>query len=195
MVAKTKVKRHRTEKYWGRPVSGFGDVNAQMLIVGLAPAAHGANRTGRMFTGDSSGDWLTRALFENSFASQPDSTHKNDGLVLHNTYITAAVRCAPPENKPTREEFDNCFAYLENELEILHNTKVIICLGRIAHLTVCKLLGIKMQFAHGKSFETEKFRIICSYHPSRQNTQTGRLSWNQWNMIFQTAQSYLSSQA
>ncbi len=193
-IAKEKVKRFKDEKYWGRPLTGFGDVNARLLILGLAPAAHGGNRTGRMFTGDSSGDWLAKAMYENGFASKPSSLGINDGLRLVDAYVTASVRCAPPQNKPTREEFENCFPYLIKELSILKQVSVIVCLGRIAFDTCCKLLNIKdIDFAHGKSFTHKNLTIICSYHPSRQNTQTGRLKWNQWLMIFAKARKILDN--
>ncbi len=191
-VAHKKVKRFNNESYWGRPLVGFGDFHAQLLIIGLAPAAHGGNRTGRMFTGDSSGDWLVKALYENGFASQPTSLRANDGLRLVDAYITASVRCAPPKNKPTREEFENCFPYLIEEFSLLRKVKVIVCLGRIAFDTCCKLLHITgVGFAHGKSFTHQHLTIICSYHPSRQNTQTGRLTWKQWTMIFAKARKFL----
>jgi uracil-DNA glycosylase len=191
-VAKTKVKRFNDERYWGRPLTGFGDSHARLLIIGLAPAAHGGNRTGRMFTGDSSGDWLAKALYENGFASQPASLRADDGLRLVDAYITASVRCAPPQNKPTKEEFENCFPYLIEELSLLKEIKVIVCLGRIAFDTCCKLLHIKgVDFFQGKSFTHQNLTIICSYHPSRQNTQTGRLTWKQWSMIFAKARKIL----
>ena len=187
-VAKTKVKRYNDQKYWGKPLTGFGDFYAKLLIVGLAPAAHGGNRTGRMFTGDSSGDWVAKTLFENGFASQMNSDGIDDGFELSNAYITAAVRCAPPDNKPTKDEFKNCFPYLEKELQILKNVKIIICLGHIAYSSTCKLLEIKKTpFSHGKIIHENGITIICSYHPSRQNTQTGRLTWKQWNMVFKMA--------
>lgn len=191
-IAKTKVKRFSNETYWGKPLTGFGDFHARLLIIGLAPAAHGGNRTGRMFTGDSSGDWVARALYENGFASQPTSLRADDGLRLIDAYITASVRCAPPQNKPTKEEFENCFPYLIEEFSLLKEVKVIVCLGRIAFDTCCKLLHIKgIDFAHGKSFTHQHLTIICSYHPSRQNTQTGRLTWKQWSMIFTKAKKIL----
>ncbi len=191
-IAKTRVKRFNSERYWGRPLTGFGDFHAQLFIIGLAPAAHGGNRTGRMFTGDSSGDWVAKALYENGFASQPTSIRADDGLRLVNAYITASVRCAPPKNKPTREEFENCFPYLVEEFSLLKEIKVIVCLGRIAFDTCCKLLQVKgIDFAHGKSFTHQHLTIICSYHPSRQNTQTGRLTWKQWSMIFAKARKFL----
>jgi uracil-DNA glycosylase len=193
-VAKTKVKRFNTERYWGRPLTGFGDSHARLLIIGLAPAAHGGNRTGRMFTGDSSGDWLAKALYENGFASQPTSLRADDGFRLVDAYITASVRCAPPQNKPTKEEFENCFPYLIEEFSLLKEIKVIVCLGRIAFDTCCKLLHIKsVDFSHGKSFTHQNLTIICSYHPSRQNTQTGRLTWKQWSMIFVKARKILDA--
>ncbi len=191
-IAKEKVSRFKEQTYWGRPLTGFGDFHGRLLIIGLAPAAHGGNRTGRMFTGDSSGDWLAKALYKNGFASQPTSLAADDGLRLIDTYITASVRCAPPQNKPTREEFENCFPYLVEEFSLLKQVRVIVCLGRIAFDTCCKLLHIKgIDFSHGKSFTHEHLTVICSYHPSRQNTQTGRLTWNQWYVIFAKARKFL----
>ena len=187
-VAKNKVRRFKNESYYGRPLAGFGDVNARLLIVGLAPAAHGGNRTGRMFTGDSSGDWLARAMHNHGFSSIPTSESADDGLVLENAYITAAVRCAPPQNKPTKEEMQNCFVYLERELDILKNIRVILCLGKIGFDTVCKMLQVKPgKFGHNKVFDVGEYKIITSYHPSKQNTQTGRLSWRQWSDVFKKA--------
>ncbi len=193
-VSQDKVLRFRDQNYWGKPLTGFGDINARLLILGLAPAPHGGNRTGRMFTGDSSGDWLAKALYENGFASKPTSQSINDGLELIDAYITASVRCAPPQNKPTRDEFENCLPYLTEEFFLLKKVMVIVCLGRIAFDTCCKLLDIKgVDFAHGKSFTHKHWTIICSYHPSRQNTQTGRLRWSQWSMIFAKARNILDS--
>ena len=187
-VAKHKVKRFQDERYWGKPLTGFGDTSAEILLIGLAPAAHGGNRTGRMFTGDSSGDWLARVLHEYGFSTKSTSTSKDDGFALINTYITATVRCAPPDNKPLREEIYNCSSFLEKELSLLKNVKVIVCLGRIAFDSCCKLFDIKGEkFSHGKIFTHKNFIIIASYHPSRQNTQTGRLSWKQWSYIFSLA--------
>ena len=192
-VAKNKVKRFQSEKYWGKPLPGFGDPNAKLLLVGLAPAAHGGNRTGRMFTGDSSGDWVAKILYKYGFASQPTSEKLDDGFHLINTYITAAVRCAPPDNKPLTAEFQKCLPYLEAEFNILTNLKVIVCLGRIAFDTCCKLLNIKgIKFFHGNSFSHKKWIIICSYHPSKQNTQTGRLRWKDWSKIFSMAKQILN---
>ena len=187
-VAKNKVRRFANDHYYGRPLSGFGDANARLLIVGLAPAAHGGNRTGRMFTGDSSGDWLARAMYGSGFASQPASQARDDGLVLYNAYVTAAVRCAPPQNKPTRDEMGNCFGFLEQELEILKNVRVILCLGKIAYDSVCRLLEVRPEkFGHNRIFVYTNYTVITSYHPSRQNTQTGRLSWAQWQAVFRKA--------
>jgi uracil-DNA glycosylase family 4 len=192
-VSKEKTKRYRDQKYWAKPLPSFGDTKARLLIIGLAPAAHGGNRTGRMFTGDSSGDWLARVLFESGFSNMPTSQKIDDGLQLTDAYITASVRCAPPDNKPTREELDNCFAFLVKELEVLQDVTVIICLGRIAFDTCCKLLDIKRaKFAHGAKFTCGRYTIICSYHPSRQNTQTGRLSWSQWSSVFSSAREILT---
>ncbi|MCH7940957.1 MAG: uracil-DNA glycosylase [Thaumarchaeota archaeon] len=184
-VSKKKPKRYKNQKYWAKPLPGFGDVNAKVLIVGLAPAAHGGNRTGRMFTGDSSGDWVAKVLHQNGFSNKPTSTHSDDGFTLIDAYITAVLRCAPPQNKPLPSELENCSDYLRNELALLVNIKVIVCLGRIAFFRICKILDIKGEkFSHGHSFQCNEKTIICSYHPSRQNTQTGRLSWKQWNLIF-----------
>ena len=192
-IAKTKVKRFSDQKYWGRPLSGFGDPKARLLLIGLAPAAHGGNRTGRMFTGDSSGDWLAKVLYENGFSSLPTSQKMGDGFQLKDTYVTAAVRCAPPQNKPLKSELENCSGYLREELGLLENVEVIICLGKIAYDSCCKLLQIKgIKFSHGKSFTHKNYTIICSYHPSRQNTQTGRLSWAQWSDNFSIARKILS---
>ncbi len=193
-VAKNKVRRFKDEKYYGKPLSGFGDFNAKLLIVGLAPAAHGGNRTGRMFTGDSSGDWVTRVMYKYGFASIPTSLNKDDGLILYNAYITAAVRCAPPQNKPTREEMENCFVYLQDELKILKNISVILCLGKIAYDATCKLLQIKQEkFGHNKVFRYDNYQILTSYHPSKQNTQTGRLTWKQWSAVFTKAKRLVSN--
>jgi uracil-DNA glycosylase family 4 len=191
-VAKHKVKRFQDERYWGKPLTGFGDTNAEILLIGLAPAAHGGNRTGRMFTGDSSGDWLARVLHSYGFSTKSTSTCKDDGFALINTYITATVRCAPPDNKPLREEIHNCSSFLEKELSLLKNVRIIICLGKIAFDSCCKLFNIKGEkFSHGKTFTHENFIIIASYHPSRQNTQTGRLSWEQWSSVFALARKYV----
>ena len=191
-VAIEKVKRFKDQVYWGRPLTGFGDYNAQLLIIGLAPAAHGGNRTGRMFTGDSSGDWLAKVLYENGFSTKPSSQKIGDGFTLINAYVTAVVRCVPPKNKPLSEELENCFDYVKEELRLLGNVRVIICLGKIAFDSCCKLLHKEdVKFAHGKSFVHQNYTILSSYHPSRQNTQTGKLSWNQWTRVFSNARKIL----
>lgn len=179
--------------YWAQGVPGFGDRAARLWIVGLAPAAHGANRTGRMFTGDSSGDWLYRALHETGFASQPTSTHQGDGLVLRGAFVSAAVRCAPPDNRPTSAELLACFPYLMREWQLLKPTvRVIIALGHIAYQQVQWLFPQQKAppFRHGRGWEVDSLRILCSYHPSRQNTQTRRLSWEAWLGIFSQARSW-----
>lgn len=196
LVTINKPKRFRNENYWARPVPSFGDVNARLLIIGLAPAAHGGNRTGRMFTGDGSGDWVAKALFLTGFASSSVSLCKNDGFVLKEAYITAVVRCAPPHNRPTSSEISNCSPYLRSELNILdRTTKVIVTLGRIAFQTYCKLNCLTgIEFHHGGEFHINGDKtLLSSYHPSRQNTNTGRLTWRMWIQIFETARTIIDS--
>ena len=185
-VAKTKVRRFREQQYWGKPVPGFGDPLAKLLIIGLAPAAHGANRTGRMFTGDSSGDWLYRALYETGFASQAESVSKDDGLELRDCYIVSIARCAPPKNKPSTEEIGNCSTFLQRELNYFENAPVVLCLGGLAFKQFCKLKNLKgLKFGHGHKFQiTNNQTLISSYHPSRQNTNTGKLKWGDWLGVF-----------
>ncbi len=192
-VGKEKVKRFAEDDYWARPLPSWGDPRARLLIVGLAPAAHGGNRTGRMFTGDSSGDWLARAMYQTGFASMPTSRSRDDGLVLKDAYITAAIRCAPPENKPSRSELASCSKYLEAELGMLENVKVILALGRIAFDAYCRAARMKkMKFGHGLRYRLDNgATLIASYHPSRQNTNTGKLSWKMWLDIFTAARSML----
>jgi len=188
-VARVKVRRYRNQRYWGRPVPGFGDTKARLLVVGLAPAAHGANRTGRLFTGDSAGDWLARALYETGFANQPYSRSIDDGLELRDAYLTAAIRCAPPGNRPTRQEVDNCSHYLVEEWRLLGNLKIVLALGHIAFDTCLRYLyppvKPKPKFRHGASYSFPgQPLLVASYHPSRQNTQTGRLTWTAWIEVF-----------
>ena len=191
-VGRDKVRRHAGEKYWARPLPGWGDPDARLLIVGLAPAAHGGNRTGRMFTGDSSGDWLSRAMHGAGFASSPASTSRDDGLVLHDAYITAAVRCAPPGNRPLRSELASCSRYLSAELRILKNVKVVLALGKIAFDAYCRTAGLSgLAFGHGARYDAGGKVLLASYHPSRQNTNTGRLTWKMWTEIFAAARSLL----
>jgi uracil-DNA glycosylase family 4 len=199
-VARTKRRAYRDWEYWGRPVPGFGDPRARLLIVGLAPAAHGGNRTGRVFTGDSSGNFLYGALYRAGFASQPDSTHRGDGLQLLDTYVAAACRCAPPDNKPTREEMDNCRPYLLAELRLLKNLQVIVALGAIGFetvLTAYRLQGAdiaRLKFGHGALYRLGEGLpwILASYHPSQQNTQTGRLTPAMFDSIWQKAREILA---
>lgn len=193
-VAKTRTRRFINETYHGRPLPGFGDVHARLLIVGLAPAAHGGNRTGRMFTGDSSADWLARVMYKYKLASIPTSIDKSDGLTLRNAYVTAAARCAPPQNKPTATELRNCLPFLQRELDILYNVRLILCLGQIGYRATCQALNVKpAKFGHNTlhKYDGTKISILTSYHPSRQNTQTGRLTWEAWDEVFARALSII----
>lgn len=186
-VATEKRAAFRDETYWGRGVPGFGDPNAVVLVVGLAPAAHGANRTGRMFTGDRSGDFLYRSMWRTGFANQATSHHIDDGLRLTDAYITAPVKCAPPANKPTREERANCRGFLVRELALLPNVKVVIALGRIAYETVTSEFGLRPRppFGHGAEIALGDGRtMLCSYHVSQQNTFTGRLTEEMFDGIW-----------
>ncbi len=192
-VAQTKKREFRHWIYWGKPVPGFGDPKARLWIVGLAPAAHGANRTGRMFTGDSSGNWLYQALFDAGFANQPTSVSSEDGLKLKGAYISAAGRCAPPDNKPLPEELSHCATFLDEEFRLLKERRLILALGSIAFNAVLKLLqrqamalpSPKPAFGHGVLHTMGSERVLCSYHPSRQNTNTGRLTRKMWAEIFE----------
>ncbi len=203
-VAVEKRRAWRDFDYWGRPVPSFGDPNARLLILGLAPAAHGANRTGRMFTGDRSGELLFRVLHATGFASQPMSRALDDGLELRDAWITAAVRCAPPGNKPSLEEMRNCRAYLERELELLGRVRVVVALGRIAFEAYLSILCDRgviagrsgFRFAHNAVHRTGSGQpvLISSYHPSQQNTQTGRLTEPMFLAVFQKARRCLRNQ-
>jgi uracil-DNA glycosylase len=193
-VGQIKVKRFINEDYWAKPLPSFGDAKAKLLIVGLAPAAHGGNRTGRMFTGDNSGEWVAKAMFETGFANIPTSWSINDGLVLKGAYITAAVRCAPPNNKPSSFEVLNCSQYLLTELRILDKTtKVVLTLGKIAFDAYCRISKLKrLLFDHGACYDIGAGKVLlASYHPSRQNTNTGKLTWQMWIEIFRTARSII----
>ncbi len=201
-VAHVGKREFRDWDYWGKPVPGFGDPRARLLVVGLAPAAHGANRTGRMFTGDSSGNWLYEALHRFEFANQPDSTARDDGLILVDCYITAAARCAPPANKPTPQEFEHCRSYLEAEIRLLDRVKVTLVLGRLAHRNWLRASGWwdgitpseRPGFAHGAvSTMPNGTALLVSYHPSRQNTNTGRLTRAMWNQVFLKARQLIEA--
>ena len=201
-VARIKVRRFRDWEYWGRPVPSFGPVSARLLVIGLAPAAHGGNRTGRIFTGDRSGDWLYRALHRFGFANQPTSTHRNDGLKLLDCYITAAIHCAPPDNKPLPSEFVNCRPYLLDELQHLKRIRVVIALGLIGFKTFFsarKQLGLQNPsplppFGHGSVARlADDTAVISSYHPSQQNTQTGKLTEKMFDEVFSKARKVLNS--
>jgi uracil-DNA glycosylase family 4 len=177
-VAAERRAAYSSEVYWGRPVPGFGDPAARLVVVGLAPAAHGGNRTGRIFTGDRSGDWLWAALWRAGLATQPKSVSADDGLKAVGTWVTAVVRCAPPANRPTPQERDNCLPYLEREFDLLP-VRAVLALGGFAFEGCCRVLGVTKRpaFGHGVEVATDKgISIVCSYHPSQQNTFTGRLT-------------------
>mgnify|MGYP000334811017 CR=1 FL=1 len=192
-VAREKRRMYRDHDYWGKPVPGFGDPDARALLVGLAPGAHGANRTGRMFTGDSSGDWLYEALHRHGFASRPESISRDDGQRLTDVWIGAAGRCAPPDNKPLPEELEQCREYLVTELRLLKRVRVVLALGRIAHEAFLRGSGLweqyapsgRPQFAHAAEHELPGgLLLVDTFHPSRQNTQTGRLTRDMWHAVF-----------
>jgi uracil-DNA glycosylase family 4 len=200
-VAREKRAAYRTEAYWGRPVPSFGDPDAQLVIVGLAPGAHGANRTGRMFTGDRSGDWLYRALHRAGFANQPEGHAADDGLCLSRAYITAAVRCAPPANRPTGVEREHCQPYLEEELEILRSARVVVALGAFAFDQVLRVLKKqgedvprpRPKFKHGTEVALGGRTVLGCYHPSQQNTFTGRLTESMFDAVWDRAKSLIAS--
>jgi len=215
-VAREKRRMYHDWEYWGRPIPSFGDPRGELLIVGLAPAAHGGNRTGRIFTGDRSGDFLYRALYEAGFANQPQSRQRDDGLELRNCYITAALRCAPPRNKPLPEELRNCQPYLQAELRLLERVRAVLALGRIAFDAYLRLaaLGVvpvrgnacdseerqkfpprsAFRFAHGASYDLPGNlpRLFASYHPSQQNTQTGKLTPKMMHAVFEDIRRFLA---
>jgi uracil-DNA glycosylase family 4 len=198
LVATEKRASFAQEDYWGRPVPGFGDPAARVLVVGLAPAAHGGNRTGRVFTGDRSGDWLFASMHRTGFANQPTSVALDDGLELWGAYIAAVVRCAPPANKPTPEERDTCVPYLGREIALLDELRVFVVLGQFAYDALCRLLGVrpKPRFGHGVEVAVGEGRtIVCSFHPSQQNTFTGKLTEPMLDAVFQRAREISSPAA
>ncbi len=195
-VAAEKRAAYRDETYWGRPVPGFGDPSARLVVVGLAPAAHGANRTGRMFTGDRSGDWLYRALHRAGFASRPESTARDDGLVLRDVWVTAPVKCAPPANKPSASEREACAGWFRAELALLERARVFVCLGAFGYAALWSSLAAfgtalarpRPRFAHGLVVDLPDGRaVVASYHPSQQNTFTGRLTEDMFDAVFTSA--------
>lgn len=199
-VAKKPPRRYQGESYWAKPLPGFGDPGARLLLVGLAPAAHGGNRTGRIFTGDRSGDWLYGTLYDFDFCSQPTSTHREDGLKLKDCYITAAVRCAPPGNKPAPQEFERCRPFLVQELRLLEHVRVVVALGKIAFDSFLKayrenggaIPKPRPAFGHGASVRLDNgLTLIGSYHPSQQNTFTGKLTREMFHAVFKEAASLL----
>jgi uracil-DNA glycosylase family 4 len=195
-VGRVKRRAYRDWDYWAKPVPSFGDPRARLLLIGLAPGAHGANRTGRMFTGDSSGDFLYKVLFATGFASQPTSTSRDDGLKLLDAYLSAAVRCAPPDNKPTVEEIRTCRPYLERELGLLKNVQVVVALGRLAfdvYLGIIRARRSAFVFAHDVEHRTGVGGplLISSYHPSQQNTSTGKLTEAMLRAVFQRVRRHL----
>ncbi|MDP1677134.1 MAG: uracil-DNA glycosylase [Bacteroidota bacterium] len=203
-IAVVKTRRFSEEYYWGKPVPGFGDTNAEILLIGLAPAAHGANRTGRMFTGDESGNWLYRALHKAGFSNKDSSLNRNDGLVLKNVYITATCRCAPPQNKPSKEEIQNCRPFILKELRLLKKLRVIIGLGKIGFdaafdcIKQCELTELKSRpkFSHSAIvYLNTNLILIGSYHPSQQNTFTGKLTEPMFDSIFKLVKTHLKQKA
>jgi len=197
-IAREKRRAFAGEEYWGRPVPGFGDPEARLHVVGLAPAAHGGNRTGRVFTGDPSGDWLYEALHRHGFASQPHSTGRDDGMRLDGCWISAAGRCAPPDNKPTPEEMDRCRPFLEAEIRLLARVQVVLVLGHVAHVSWLRASGWwaklapreRPKFAHGAAHRLDGgVTLLCSYHPSQRNTATGLLTRPMWHSVFARARS------
>jgi uracil-DNA glycosylase len=194
-VARVKRASFASEEYWGKPLPGFGDPSAAVLVIGLAPAAHGGNRTGRIFTGDRSGDWLFGSLYRTGFANQPTSVARDDGLELSDAYVAAAVRCAPPANKPTPRERDNCLPYLAREVRLLESVSVIVTLGSFAWdatLRVLADLGLpkrrpRPRFGHGAEVEIDRFTLIGCFHPSQQNTFTGKLTEPMTDAVFTRA--------
>jgi uracil-DNA glycosylase len=189
-VARDKRAAFREETYWGRPVPGFGDRQARIAVLGLAPAAHGANRTGRVFTGDRSGEWLFRAMHRAGLANQPASVAVGDGLALTDAWVTAAVKCAPPGNRPSTDERDACAPFLSRELALLSDLRVVVCLGAFGYEAACRHLGVarRPRFGHGVEVALDTgLTLVCSFHPSQQNTFTGRLTEDMLDAVFARA--------
>jgi uracil-DNA glycosylase len=188
-VARDKRASFRADDYWGRGVPGFGDESARLLVLGLAPAAHGANRTGRVFTGDRSGDWLYRAMHKAGFANQPSSVNREDGLELKDAWVTAAVKCAPPANAPTPDERVACRPFLQREIDALSNLRVVVCLGSFAYQAATEFFGVRPRpkFGHGVEADAGKVVLLCSFHPSQQNTFTGKLTEPMFDAVFSRA--------
>jgi uracil-DNA glycosylase family 4 len=198
LVAVDKRASFAEEDYWGRPVPGFGDPAATLLVVGLAPAAHGGNRTGRVFTGDRSGDWVFRALHRAGYANQPTSVHAGDGLSLTGAYVAAAVRCAPPANRPTPAERDACVPYLAGEMAVLESVRVVVVLGQFAYDAVARMVGLRPRPRFGHLVEAtlpDGRLLLCSYHPSQQNTFTGTLTEEMFDAVFARARVVSSRRA
>jgi uracil-DNA glycosylase family 4 len=196
-VARVKRASFASETYWGRPIPGFGDPSARVVVLGLAPAAHGGNRTGRIFTGDRSGDWLFAALWRAGFANQPESVSRDDGLTLTDCWVTAAVRCAPPANRPSPSERDNCLPWLVDELALLARARVIVCLGGFAWDCAMRVLEAprpRAKFAHGAELEVaDRWTLLGCYHVSQQNTFTGRLTEPMLDAVFARARELAAS--
>jgi len=189
-VARERRAAYRDEDYWGRPITGFGDPEARIFVLGLAPAAHGANRTGRVFTGDRSGDWLFAAMHAVGLANQPTSTHRDDGLHLSDAWVSAAVRCAPPQNRPSTTERDHCAGFLTREFALLAQVSVVVCLGGFGYDAACRHFGVRPKPRFGHLVEVPVAggpTLLCSYHPSQQNTFTGRLTTEMFTAVFERA--------
>lgn len=202
-VARLKRRAYMDWTYWGKPVPGFGDPQARLFVLGLAPGAHGANRTGRVFTGDRSGDWLYRAMFETGFANQPTSAHRDDGLILHDAWVSASVRCAPPDNKPLPEEVERCRPWLDNELALMKQIRVVVALGRLAFdnwLWIQRSRGVissrsPFVFQHDGEYRMDNAPVlISSYHPSQQNTSTGKLTAPMLRAVFERAKAVIEEE-
>ena len=190
-IAKEKRKQYINEKYWGKPITGFGDPKARILFVGLAPAAHGGNRTGRVFTGDRSSDFLYKCLYKAKLSNQPNSDHRNDGLKLRDIFITTALKCVPPGDKPTKKELNTCFKYFNKEIEYLENLKIVVALGKIAFDACIQFykkhyrIDSNIKFGHSKFFKLpNNILLVGSYHPSPRNVNTGRIDVNKMTNLF-----------